>query len=112
MLGKRPMAEWIARYETSHQNPFNRLCHTIGIPMIAGSLPLFAVLIFHPSFWPIPTTLFVAGWILQFIGHAVEGKRPEFMNDPRFLLVGLRWWIAKMRKGSVDATDEGPKKRN
>ena len=36
MLGNRPMSEWIARYEQSHQHPVNRLCHTFGIPLIAG----------------------------------------------------------------------------
>jgi hypothetical protein len=35
--------------------------------------------------------------VLQFVGHAVEGKPPEFLKDPRFLLVGLRWWFAKIR---------------
>ncbi len=30
-------------------------------------------------------------------GHAFEGKPPEFMHDWRFLFVGLRWWLAKMR---------------
>ena len=97
MLGNKPMKEWIAQYETSHQHPFNRVCHIIGIPMIAGAIPLFPVLFFIPRFWPVPTALFVAGWVLQFAGHAVEGKRPEFMHDHRFLLVGLRWWFAKMR---------------
>ncbi len=91
------MKEWIAQYETSHQNPFNRLCHTFGIPLIALSIPLFLVLFFVPAFWPVPTAMFVVGWIFQFVGHAVEGKRPEFMNDARFLLVGLRWWFAKIR---------------
>ena len=33
----------------------------------------------------------------QFLGHAFEGKRPEFFHDWRFLFVGLRWWVAKMR---------------
>jgi len=42
-------------------------------------------------------TLFVTGWALQFIGHAFEGKRPEFFHDWRFLFVGLRWWVAKVR---------------
>jgi uncharacterized membrane protein YGL010W len=97
MLGKRPMKEWIAQYELSHQNPINRWCHTIGIPLIVGSLPLFALLFLYPRFWPVPTVSFLAGWILQFVGHAVEGKRPEFMNDARFLLVGLRWWLARIR---------------
>ena len=41
MLGNRPMSEWIARYEQSHQHPVNRLCHTFGIPLIAISLLLF-----------------------------------------------------------------------
>jgi hypothetical protein len=34
---------------------------------------------------------------LQFIGHAFEHKAPEFFHDWRFLLVGVRWWVAKMR---------------
>jgi uncharacterized membrane protein YGL010W len=41
--------------------------------------------------------MFVIGWGLQFVGHAVEGKPPEFFHDWRFLFVGLRWWFAKVR---------------
>ena len=40
---------------------------------------------------------FLVGWALQFIGHAFEGKQPEFFHDWRFLFVGVRWWWAKMR---------------
>ena len=47
--------------------------------------------------WPVPLAMFVVGWALQFAGHAVEGKPPEFFRDWRFLLVGLRWWVAKLR---------------
>ena len=65
--------------------------------MIALSVPLFLVSWFVRPLWPVPLALFVAGWICQFIGHGFEGKPPEFFRDPRFLLVGLRWWIAKMR---------------
>ena len=97
MLGNRPMSEWIARYATSHQNPVNRFCHTIGIPLIAASIPLFVIAILVPHFWPIPTTMFVVGWLFQFVGHAFEGKPPEFFHDWRFLFVGLRWWVAKIR---------------
>jgi len=96
MLGGRTWDQWIAQYATSHQNPINRVCHTIGIPMIAASIPLFLVCAIRPGFWPIPTTLFVVGWIFQFIGHAFEGKPPEFLTDWRFLFVGLRWWWAKV----------------
>lgn len=96
-LGGRTWDEWIAQYATSHQHPVNRTCHTIGIPLIALSIPLFVVALLVPGFWKIPLALFVVGWVFQFIGHAFEGKPPEFFKDWRFLFVGLRWWVAKLR---------------
>jgi uncharacterized membrane protein YGL010W len=104
-LGGKPMSDWIEEYGHSHQHPVNRLCHTFGIPMIALSLPLFVVALIPfvtsslpiPSgFWKIPAALFIVGWILQFVGHAVEGEPPEFFKDWRFLFVGLRWWAKKV----------------
>lgn len=96
MLGNRTSAEWIAEYAKSHQHPTNRLCHTVGIPMIAVSVPLFVASFFVPGLWLWSAGLFVIGWIFQFIGHAFEGKPPEFLKDWRFLFVGLRWWFAKV----------------
>ncbi len=97
MLGSRSWDEWIDRYERSHRHPFNRLCHAIGIPLIALSLPLFAASLVIGGLWPVPVILFVVGWAFQFAGHLVEGKPPEFFHDWRFLLVGLRWWVAKVQ---------------
>jgi uncharacterized membrane protein YGL010W len=97
VLGNQPMSEWIAQYARSHQHPVNRLCHTIGIPLIAASVPLFVVALFVHRLWPVPTAMFVVGWLFQFVGHAVEGKPPEFFHDWRFLFVGLRWWVAKLQ---------------
>lgn len=97
MLGNRPMSDWIVQYAASHQHPVNRFCHTIGIPLIALSIPLFAVAFLVPGFWRWPLALFVIGWVFQFIGHGVEGKPPEFFKDWRFLFVGLRWWVAKLQ---------------
>ena len=93
----RTSDEWIAQYAQSHTHPVNRALHTVGIPMIALSVLLFVVAWFVAGFWPVPAALFVAGWILQFVGHGFERKPPEFFKDPRFLLVGLRWWLAKVR---------------
>ena len=98
MLGNRTWEEWIARYEGSHQHPVNRACHTVGIPLIAVSLLLTPLLLHRPDWWRVPALLFSLGWILQFVGHGFEGKRPEFFRDYRFLFVGLRWWFAKVRK--------------
>jgi uncharacterized membrane protein YGL010W len=97
MLGGKSWDEWIAEYSKSHQNRINQITHKIGIPMIAASLPLFLIALFVRGFWVVPTALFVIGWIFQFIGHAFEGKPPEFFKDWRFLFVGLRWWFAKIR---------------
>ena len=97
MFFGRTWDEWITQYAGSHQHPVNRFCHTVGIPLIALSLPLFVVALFVRGWWVIPATLFVVGWIFQFVGHAFEGKRPEFFHDWRFLFVGLRWWFAKVR---------------
>lgn len=97
MLGNRSMQEWVGQYAESHQHPVNRACHTIGIPLIALSIPLFVVALFVAGFWKIPLAMFVVGWIFQFAGHAVEGKPPEFLRDWRFLFVGLRWWFAKVQ---------------
>ena len=97
MLGGRTSEEWVAQYATSHQNPINRACHTFGIPMIVVSLLLVPVAWAGLVGWLIPAGIFIAGWALQFIGHAFEGKPPEFLKDWRFLFVGLRWWLAKVR---------------
>lgn len=97
MLGNRSWDDWIAQYSLSHQNAVNRICHSFGIPMIAISLPIFVASIFVAGLWPWALALFVIGWVLQFLGHVFEGKPPEFFQDWRFLFVGLRWWVAKMR---------------
>ena len=97
MLAGRSMDEWVRQYARSHQHPINRACHTIGIPLIGASLLLAPISLAVESFWHIPLTMFVTGWILQFVGHWFEGKPPEFFSDWRFLLVGLRWWAAKIR---------------
>ena len=97
MLGGKSTEQWIEEYSHSHQNPVNKLTHKIGIPMIALSLPLFLIAVFVRGLWVLPTILFGGGWILQFVGHYFEGKPPEFFKDWRFLLIGLRWWLKKMR---------------
>jgi uncharacterized membrane protein YGL010W len=96
MLLNRSSAEWVAQYATSHQHPVNRLCHTFGIPTILVSLGLFVAGFFWHRLWWIAIALFAGGWGLQFIGHAFEGKPPEFLRDWRFLFVGVRWWWAKL----------------
>lgn len=41
--------------------------------------------------WQLSILVFAVLWVLQFIGHAVEGKKPSFFKDIQFLLVGPVW---------------------
>ncbi len=98
LFSNRDWQDWIEEYEKAHQNGINRLCHTIGIPMIALSLIALPLLLVFPSLWKLDLALFIIGWIFQFIGHVFEKKPPEFFKDWRFLFVGLRWWWTKIRQ--------------
>ncbi len=95
-MSEQAQRDWVGEYAQSHQHPVNRLCHSIGIPMIAVSI-LLGIASIYWRLWMYALALFELGWVLQFIGHAYEHKPPEFLRDPRFLFVGLRWWFAKMR---------------
>ena len=37
--------------------------------------------------------VFVVSWIFQFIGHKIEGKKPSFLKDLLFLLIGPLWVV-------------------
>jgi uncharacterized membrane protein YGL010W len=82
----------IENYKKIHKHPVNQVTHAIGIPLIVISLPIF---FFH---WKIALILFGVGWILQFVGHAFEGKPPAFFKDPTYLIVGPVWVFRKFKE--------------
>lgn len=43
------------------------------------------------SLWKASVVIFVIAWIIQFYGHKIEGKKPSFLDDVKFLLVGPAW---------------------
>jgi uncharacterized membrane protein YGL010W len=59
-----------------------------GMFLMSGAM--LAVLYALPPGWVLPAsiTVFVTAWIGQFIGHKIEGKKPSFFDDLRFLLIG------------------------
>ncbi|EIA10320.1 DUF962 domain-containing protein [Flavobacterium frigoris] len=61
---------------------FTTIC-LIGNYIIAQSLPLL---------W-FSIAVFTVGWIGQFYGHKIEGKKPSFIKDLQFLLIGPAWVI-------------------
>ena len=76
-----------------------RLSLTIAFGMILWSLFCVSVckyLVSHSStpLWIICTVLFVAAWIGQFYGHKVEGRKPSFLDDLQFLMIGPAWLLS------------------
>jgi uncharacterized membrane protein YGL010W len=43
--------------------------------------------------WAAALAIFVVAWILQFVGHKIEGKKPAFFQDLQFLLIGPLWLL-------------------
>lgn len=40
--------------------------------------------------------LFVVGWVIQFVGHYYEGRKPAFVDDVSGLIVGPLFVVAEM----------------
>jgi uncharacterized membrane protein YGL010W len=91
----------VARYEADHQDPRNRVCHAIGIPLIAASAVAAVSLVGLPLAPP----LFVLGWGCQFLGHYFEGKPPSLTYDQRQMVNGALGWA---RKAGLDLFETTP----
>ena len=67
---------------------------SIGM-MLFGALCLFIVnLIVRLNIaplWVVSLVIFFVAWVGQFYGHKVEGKKPSFLKDIQFLLIGPAW---------------------
>lgn len=55
------------------------------------ALANFLELEFPGKLWLISIGIFVVAWIFQFYGHKIEGKKPSFLKDLQFLLIGPAW---------------------
>ena len=47
----------------------------------------------HIPLWESALSLFIAAWLGQFYGHKLEGKKPSFLRDIQFLMIGPAWLI-------------------
>lgn len=58
--------------------------------MLLMSLGMLGVLVWLPSgvLTTVCAVVFVLAWIGQFIGHKIEGVKPSFFDDLRYLLIG------------------------
>jgi uncharacterized membrane protein YGL010W len=80
----------------------------LSLPLALGILPLLALMLWSiealsrntpAPLWLICVILFVLAWIGQFVGHAIEKKRPSFFKDLQFLLIGPLWLLSNVYRG-------------
>jgi len=75
-----------------------RLSFTIFLGMaLVSMLVLWLVHIVDTAsdtpLWLLCLLVFAAAWVGQFYGHKVEGKKPSFLKDLQFLLIGPAWLL-------------------
>jgi len=70
----------------------------LSLPIAFGMLGVTALMVWSltvlgASTLAVAVAVFVLAWIGQFIGHRIEGKKPSFFEDVKFLLVGPAWLL-------------------
>lgn len=74
-----------------------KLSKTAALLMLVWLLIyLGLVVLLKPYIIEISILLFAFGWILQFLGHFIEGKRPSFFEDLRYFLIGPLFVVQKV----------------
>ncbi len=69
---------------------YAQLSRPFAVGMLLMSALMLGILSALPpaTVLPLSLAIFVLAWIGQFIGHKIEGKKPSFFDDLRFLLIG------------------------
>jgi hypothetical protein len=66
---RRPLRRILRNWRLRHRHPFNFWIHLIGIPLaVAGVVLLFV------ADWSWGVAAIVLGYVLQYVGHRVEGN--------------------------------------
>ncbi|EKO3450470.1 DUF962 domain-containing protein [Vibrio fluvialis] len=78
---------------------YYRLSMTVFLMMLGFTLACiglaWSVELMALPLLPLSLALFVLLWIAQFVGHKIEGKKPSFLSDLQFLLIGPIWVFYK-----------------
>ena len=76
---------------------YARLSGVFLVSMVLWSaLTVAVVFAMGPRVLAISVAIFVGAWILQFIGHRIEGKKPSFFEDIQYLWVGPLFVLSKL----------------
>jgi len=61
--------------------------------LLMEHLVYFINIEFAQKSWMVFLVIFILSWIGQFYGHKIEGKKPSFLKDLQFLLIGPIWLL-------------------
>src|SRR5215470_10240389 len=70
------MPRWLSNWFERHRHPASLVLHAIGIPMTIALIPLALWQLAEDRWdlWWRPVLLLVGGYLLQWIGHVIEGN--------------------------------------
>lgn len=70
------MPGWLANWLERHQHPVSRGLHAVGIPLTIAAVVVASVQLagWRWDLWYRPVVLLVVGYLLQWIGHVIEGN--------------------------------------
>jgi len=70
------MPAWLNNWLERHRHPGSLVLHLIGIPLTIAAVVLAGVQLagWRWDLWWRPTLLLVVGYLLQWIGHRIEGN--------------------------------------
>lgn len=74
MHPRRP--RWLQNWLQRHQNPLSRGLHAVGVPLTVAAVLLAGHQLYQWRWdlWWRPVVLLSAGYLLQGVGHAIEGN--------------------------------------
>ena len=98
------LIRFLTNYVQRHTHPLNRLLHLLGLPL---TFVVTAVLVIRGAEWWWSVSSFTVGYVLQFMGHAIEG------NDAGEVVLVKKWLgrpyreFAPGREPASDAAEGG-----
>lgn len=98
------IARAVSNWRKRHVNPTSFWLHMVGIPACFVAAPILLVL----QQWLLAVGMFVGGYVLQFIGHMVEGNR----SGEELLLRRLLGKASRKRAAAPSDEQQGGKISN
>jgi hypothetical protein len=104
LLERKPLRRALWHWLERHRHPFNFAIHLVGIPLTVIGVVLLFTWPWDEWYWGVG--LFVFGYVLQFVGHLVEGNdMGEWAGIKRML--GLPYVAVAPRREATEL--ESPK---